>query len=373
MESLRRLRVFSGALHGSRAFTGPTSVMIDICNRCNFRCSLCWYHSPFLEHDDEWRKKVLDFDVLEGTIDELTDLGVQEIQLTGEGEPFMHPRVMDVIRRIKSRRLRLQITSNGSFFDDGIVSEIVDLGVDELSISVWAGTEEGFVGLHPGSSAKTFDVVVENLHKLHQAKRQQGVDLPKTRIVNAICTTNVREIPEMIELGERVGADEIYFRFGGITPGVEFLSLTEEDVRYLKELLPSLVKSREGKRPETNLGGNMLDLLDTGDFDRNYLHGLADQIPCYVGWYFARILVDGTVVPCCACDDSKEMGNISRQRFRDVWNGERYQEFRKRAMGSLDDPYFEGCGCLSTCPHYHSNAAFHGRAPVRMSNRLRRR
>ncbi len=289
MENLRRLKILGGSIHGSRALTGPTSVMIDICDRCNFRCSLCWFHSPYLDHDDKSKKEILDFDVLQGTLDALITLGVQEIQLTGEGEPFMHPRAMDVIRRVKSSGLRLQITSNGSYFNDSMISEIVDLGVNELSISLWAGTPEGFVGLHPGTGAKTFDAVVGNLSKLHEAKRRRRSDLPKTRIVNAICTTNVREIPEMIELGERVGADEIYFRFGGITPGVEFLSLTEEDGQYLKELLPPLIESRKGKTPRTNLRENMLDLLDAGDFDGIYLGGLADRIPCYVGWYFARV------------------------------------------------------------------------------------
>ncbi len=38
---------------------------------------------------------------------------------------------------------------------------------------------------------------------------------------------------------------------------------------------------------------------------------------------------DGDIVPCCFDKDAKYvMGNIHQQSFKDIWNGQKYHEFR---------------------------------------------
>jgi radical SAM protein with 4Fe4S-binding SPASM domain len=59
-------------------------------------------------------------------------------------------------------------------------------------------------------------------------------------------------------------------------------------------------------------------------------------------WHSCVITWDGNIVPCCFDKDAKyTMGNINEQSFREIWNGERYQEFRSRL--------FTGRGAIDIC------------------------
>jgi MoaA/NifB/PqqE/SkfB family radical SAM enzyme len=296
---------------------------------------------------------------------------VREIQFAGEGEPFLHPTFMSIVRAVKERGLRLLITTNGSRLTAENIPELVELRVDEISVSLWAGTAHSFLALHPGNDENTFHAVVSSLHQIHVLKEKQRCPFPRTKIINAICTTNCREIPEMVQLGRDAGVDEIYFRLADIAPGVESFRLTAQDASHLRETLPDLISKLDGSIPRTNLRENVLELLESGDYRGSYLLGKADKVHCYVGWYFSRIQVDGTVLPCCACE-GPPLGNIHEKSFREIWNALPYQDFRRRARGDLTAPYFEKCGCFTSCPHYFSNAAIHGRFPVRCVNRIRR-
>jgi radical SAM protein with 4Fe4S-binding SPASM domain len=53
-------------------------------------------------------------------------------------------------------------------------------------------------------------------------------------------------------------------------------------------------------------------------------------LPCYVGWYHARIKVDGTVVPCEGCNIS--MGNLRKRSLSSIWNSSKYSSFRKKGL-----------------------------------------
>ena len=40
----------AGAIDGSKAYTGPKIVQIDLTNNCNLNCVGCWCHSNFLKN-----------------------------------------------------------------------------------------------------------------------------------------------------------------------------------------------------------------------------------------------------------------------------------------------------------------------------------
>lgn len=59
----------------------------------------------------------------------------------------------------------------------------------------------------------------------------------------------------------------------------------------------------------------------------------------------AQIKVDGTVLPCCRCD--LPMGNLNKASLHEIWNGDAYVTFRKKAItrkGLLALGEFCDCG-----------------------------
>jgi radical SAM protein with 4Fe4S-binding SPASM domain len=81
------------------------------------------------------------------------------------------------------------------------------------------------------------------------------------------------------------------------------------------------------------------DLIpDEGQFSR-YRHNGHDKYSiknehlnkCWKMWHSCVMTWDGDIVPCCFDKDAKyTMGNIHQQSFKDIWNGDKYQEFRTR-------------------------------------------
>ncbi|MFC1850936.1 SPASM domain-containing protein [candidate division CSSED10-310 bacterium] len=77
------------------------------------------------------------------------------------------------------------------------------------------------------------------------------------------------------------------------------------------------------------------------------------QAACYIGWFFTRILVDGTVVPCPPCAVS--MGNLTENSLEEIWNGADYLNFRRKTLvpgGSKS--YSDWCDC-NWCHHVKDN------------------
>ena len=100
MRFSKRDNVRLSGIKRNRVLLGPRKVNIHVNNYCNHRCLFCWYHSPLLGLKQ--KREELDFDTLKGIIDDCAGMGVEIIDLEGEGEVFLYSRIIDVIAYIKS-------------------------------------------------------------------------------------------------------------------------------------------------------------------------------------------------------------------------------------------------------------------------------
>ena len=60
----------------------------------------------------------------------------EDITLTGWGEPFIHPRVFDMIAYCKERGHKVMVTSNGLFTKPSMVDDILNSAVDTVTFSI---------------------------------------------------------------------------------------------------------------------------------------------------------------------------------------------------------------------------------------------
>jgi len=89
---------------------------------------------------------------------------------------------------------------------------------------------------------------------------------------------------------------------------------------------------------------------DKGNYDR-----MVNSIPCYVGWYYSRVLTSGDVIPCCKAARFP-LGNIYKNNFPHVWFSKQYDDFRYKAKNlSKTDPYFAKIECIKSCDNWGSN------------------
>ena len=353
-----------GILNGRKAFAGPEQIVIDITNRCNTRCIGCWLYSPLLKEKNfssDWLKKELNTETVKGLIDDLSDLGTQTIRFTGGGEPLIHPDIIQLLEYVKKKNIKCALTTNFISVNKEIIKELLALKLDELAVSLWAADEEVYLRTHPGAMPGEFSQIRENLEFLCQLKGKK----PFVTLCNVIGNFNYSQLTDMFKFALDIKTDGIYFTLVDTINGqTDPLLLSEKERKVVLTQIDSIRESYKNldanKRIKLDYFDGFLRRLSYGNIQEGkYDNGAVNRIPCYVGWIFSRILADGKVSPCCR-GVNLSMGNINEQNFKEIWQSEKYNEFRCRAKySSKSAPYFDKIGCEKMCDNLMHNEAMH--------------
>jgi len=365
------IKTVAGILNGSEAFTGPLSVQIDLTNKCNNNCIGCWCNSPLLgdkEMDSKTKKKELPFELIKKLIDELDEMCVREIYLTGGGEPFMHPKIMEIIGYIKSKGMGCDMSTNFTLINKERAEKLVDLGVDHMNISMWAGTPESYIRTHPTKIDKDFYKMRDMLIYIANLKDKKGKKKPLINIYNVISNLNYNEIKDIINFAFLVKADSVDFTMMDPVEGrTEKLLLNEKQRR---ELIREVSKVREYVNKKNAEFGIELKINSLEQFLRRvsnkeskkgiYDSNIVDTIPCYAGWTFARVMANGDILSCLK-SHLMTVGNIHKQRFKKAWHSKKQKLFREKSRCKKSDPYFSKINCYKSCDNLGTNLSIHGK------------
>lgn len=350
-------RSLVGIFHGEHAFRGPGLVQLDVTNNCNNDCIACWCNSPFLgdrRMTPEVKRQHLPLTRVVELLDELWQMGTREIYMAGGGEPFMHPDIMAIVRKVKQLGFTLFINTNFTLVDRARAQQLIDLGVDHLTVSMWAGTAETYSLVHPNKTQERFTELCDVLRFMNQRKRER----PLVKLYQVISCLNFHEIPEMVRLAHQTGCESVEFTLVDTMPdATESLLLNDSERRRALKLV-------QQARQEAALGVELfnIDLFERrisntdstrGEHDSDFIH----SIPCTIGWTFSRILPDGNVNACLKAHRIP-VGNIFEQSFREIWNSEAQRSFRRHTnVLQKTDPFFRQigndpsaeCGCVKSC------------------------
>ncbi|MBN2384290.1 radical SAM protein [bacterium] len=355
-------RLLAGIFDRSLAFTGPKVVQIDIANTCTNTCLACWIRSPLLHGTvcaDPIHSQQLPFGVVERVINDLADLQTQCIYLSGGGNVFTHPDLLEIVRLIKKRGMFVVLHANFVNCSQDEARQLVEAGVDDVTASVWAATPETYVATHPDKTAADFEAMVRVLTIIGQIRNQGGV----FRMYNVIMNQNYHELEAMVEFARQCGASGVHFAMVDILPGkTDSLLLDEDQLDRLRDMVQRLDEKRDLYRNQYGLDIRDFDLFkqrvfarlaDSGGYDRDQL--VAER--CYTGWMFLRVLGDGNVNSCLK-SWRYPLGNIYQTSIRTIWNNGLQQEFRRKALFMTHhEDYFrlignnpsDDIGCYRSC------------------------
>lgn len=375
--------VKQGVANGRKAFIGPETVQFDVTNRCNNACLCCWHNSPLLGEPSAERRQQkqaeLPFSLVAKTIRALKEYGTKKIFFAGGGEPFMHPRFMDILACAKECDMRVNINTNFSLVDTAMAKELVRLKIEHIHVSMLAGSAETYNVIHPTATDYTFVRLREVLKYLAREKRRvKSYIIPHINLYYVIFNKNYHDIPHMGQLGIDVCANSIEFTPIDVIPGkTDVLLLNDEQREHvIREVrLQSERYKKKDRMYDENFPVPFIAQKDSfierlshyEASDGRYEKELVMQQPCYVGWAFARILANGNVTPCLKAHNICA-GNIYEQSFEEIWNSPAQQEFRvKTAVLDSGDPYLQKigndasslCGCLDSCDNVQINRDMH--------------
>lgn len=357
-----KLLTFAGILHSEKAFVGPQVLHVDLTNHCNFNCIACWCRSPLLDDKamPEWERDLtLPLELLKSVFDDLGQMGgLRQVKLVGGGEPFMHPDILEVIEYIKNkdRTIEIDINTNFSLVNEKTVRRLLELEVDSLTVSIWAGSPQAYTAVHPNQKESTFFRIKDMLQLISEEKKRLNISYPRVLIHDVIFKLNYRDIEQMLEFALDVGVDEIQFvPIDAVKEKTEVLLLDSGERKELVEKLYIMKRFYNSQSFQyASPDGKSIAIADLDGFIRRienidagagkYDQDLVAEIPCYVGWLFARIMATGNVVPCCK-GHRMPMGNIHKNSFKDIWFSKDYNRFRYNGINlTKSDVYFSRIG-----------------------------
>ena len=240
------------------------------------------------------------------------------------GEPFTHPEIYEMITDVKRRGLHLTVITNLLAADP---QRIIDLGVDALLIGVQGASKASYQAFHPSFQSDEWERMLRALELFAQAGRRD-------KHVQVICRHNAHELVAMIQLAQRYCASQVNFKLASLKEGTEAVALQPEQRAAL------LRGGIEQARAEASRLGVTTNLAV---FERQLGSGGLDTAPigeigCYLGHYYSRVTVDGTVLYCCNVE--VKVGSLREQPFSALWNGPSWNALRQRLRRG---DYFPGC------------------------------
>lgn len=305
---------------------GPITVEFHPTNRCNHRCPACTFGIP--DRANTFTNVDFDVKLLQELIEDLRELEVRGIDISGGGEPLMHPALPRFIEEFHSNGFDVGLVTNGSRLNhtgrNSSAAKIRNAILKNCTwcrISVDAGSQVVYEKMHGKTPAVNFAVLLESIKILCSEKVKSGSNT--TIGVSFLLTPdNYLDLIKSVCLFREVpGLDYFQIKPIVIPPcdRINHPNMIFWDRRLFDALITVKAYEKKSFRIYT-LGFKFIDML------LNEAEGLPFK-KCWAHPFYPTICADGTVVVCCHMLnfilEGKNVGKYgkitSNKRFKKIW------------------------------------------------------
>jgi len=191
----------------------PINVEIDLSNRCSLGCA--WCHFSHTHTRGPWAGKakrpahmldcgdLMDFDLANSILRQLSNVGVRSITWSGGGEPTLHPKFDTLVEHAAMAKLPQGLYTHGGHIDQERAALL-----KELMTFVYVSVDEcDEVKYKASKGVDRFWGVVEGLSNLELAKGDAVIGLGYL-----LHPGNVDDVDAMVAMGRRYNANYVQFR-----------------------------------------------------------------------------------------------------------------------------------------------------------------
>jgi MoaA/NifB/PqqE/SkfB family radical SAM enzyme len=149
----------------------PPMVILDITNTCNLKCIHC--PQPILQARSDFKPNHMRWDYFTKVVDEIGSVDQPMlIRIAGDGEPTIHPRIMDMIKYVKANcKAVLNLTTNGLVTGREQADEMLNAGIDFIDFSIDAFSKPVYDMVRRGGKYERLIANIMNVLDRRQALR----------------------------------------------------------------------------------------------------------------------------------------------------------------------------------------------------------
>ncbi len=338
---------------------GPYEAELRITRICNLKCFHCPGHDEGIIYGE-----LLDLDSWLKAIKECANLGVRECFLFAEGEPMTSKFALHMMKEIKKQGMRGKTVTNGTLFNKKNVKEIVDIGWDQIYISMDAPDAEGQDYVR---GKGVFNRIIESIKIINEEKDKQGKSKPELLFNTVLSNLNYYKLKEMVILAKDQKISNIIFHPLNLwTSKANDLEISPKQSELMHKHIPDAIKLCDKYEIHHNLDTYYEQGWEKGWKKKKEVRKETKKVgekskrknplnpffsvPCYLPWYFISIMEDGRVNPCHSIHTGKE--NLKNKSLKEIWFGSYFNSIRDQLLCKKIHPdCFEKCCAMQATEH----------------------
>jgi len=283
----------------------PYLLDVELTNHCNLRCIFCGQQAMTRN------KGFMSEEIFKKVINECSKYKTP-VRLIRWGEPFLHPKIIDFCRYVKSKGLILHVTTNGLTIKEDDMKSLLELELDSMIFSFQGSTKEQYEIMRNNNR---HDELRENVLKM--VKIRGDKDKPFIHISSTVANDTKEQIKTFVDYWGHI-VDSV---------GIGNTHLSRLSTHQIKSL-ETITKLEALKEQET--------------LKKCYK-------PCMEVYQKLSVDWDGKVT-CCNSDFDNFMtvGDLAESSIFDIWNkSKELKVFRE----ILNKNLHRSLSLCSTCYH----------------------
>jgi len=309
----------------------PSTIMLELTNRCNLSCTICPREYTYGKEMDQG---LMDMEKAKKIIDE-TFPYLDSIGLTGMGETFIYKQIEEIVNYIKKKNKGIIISVSTNAVLPNFIEKVkaVINKIDTIQISI-DGLDEVYNSIRIGSDFKILD---KNIKSLVELCKGTSTDL----MLNMVVTKeNYTHMPKVVEYADKVGIQYLDFTLFNLA-AVTGYSLDYYDFYESEEFLKVVSELEEVIKNTKNVLVTEKNFKTQNSFQK-----------CPFPWTHFYVTQDGYVPPCCAKPFPKEknFGNVFNSNLIDVLNSSDFISWRKLWFKDKTPDFCKKCHLVNIKP-----------------------
>jgi GTP 3',8-cyclase len=297
----------------------PVYMEVSPAGSCNHRCTYCAL--DFMDY----KPVFLNTKIFKERLSEMGSLGVKSIMYAGEGEPFLHKDIAQIINHTKRSAIDVALTTNGVLFSKPIVDKSLG-NISWIKVSINGGTEKTYAKIHRGAPGD-FNKVISNMEYARRVKQKNGYKCVLGMQI-ILLPENYREVTTLARVAKDLGMDYLVVKPYSQHP----LSRTKRyhNIKYNEYLyLANRLSAFNDERFNVVFRINTMRKWD--DQARSYRHCLA--LP-----FWSYIDASGNLWGCSVylSKEAFRYGNIYENTFKSLWKSSKKLRLAEWARNKLN-------------------------------------
>jgi len=287
-----------------RKYAFPNIITFEPISTCILDCEFC-----MLKELETWkyrRKTVMDFKDFKKLVDD-TAFFLKQLNFSG-GEPLLNKDVFKMFAYARKRGIFTYLFSNSQLLSrDNGIQKIIDNPPDQICIAFDALEKDVYETTRRKGD---FDKLKENIVKLIDMKKKSGNKYPIIELQMVLTKKTLKMEKDYWKITKELGADIAQIKPLGVWP--------EGSASYDKKMIEEYIvtkKEHKNSRHDLDKDGNIIFYRKPGNcacVNISYIGSGGEVLPCWYIWG----------------KDADVMGNINDNSFIDIWDSERYREYR---------------------------------------------